>query len=277
MWTNRKEEAIHMKKTAKPELIIFSKNLRKYYERWEKEKGKKGYEDFADALSQYSDGDHIPTRFSISDWMNAKSKPRMYMSAICTVLGVSEEDLNAPDNMHDRYTYDLESGKEFLNSEKVIADSLGLTPEFMRLCFKAIDPSDFPIWTSYTKAGDMSDSHVARKKPGTAPEIDGKEYETFQIKVRTENGKSRNVYLSEADLYVMKKMQDEVISYIDYLVYKRKEEMKRELAEIQAKTYIKDKETGIVTEHALSNETICQIDPVADYLYQKYHSEKKEG
>ncbi len=206
-----------MGKERKPQNEVFAKNFGMYFKRWQAETGGT-QDDFAVQVG-------IADRKSISDYLNAKHKPSEdNLNAICEELGVTV-DMLYQSNKQDQYRYDKAFTESLHMRFQKFTNDIGLSNEFMKFLKEFIPDQDFPVYSPIRKTGGLF-TEVSFVRPKSAEAFQCDEQNEYQRK--REDGKTIN--LTEFDYLFMKDLQSEVISYIEYLCFKRKKEMEDEVS-----------------------------------------------
>lgn len=237
---------------------IFAKNLKKKYIEMYKSKGK--------TMSDLADDIGLSDYKSISNWINGYQYPSQdNMEILCDLLKTTEEELNTPvyNSFEDKYENDPIFTEDMINGFKLFSSGIGLNNDFLSFVRSTIPDKLFPKYTiinSQTILKDFDFKKVwVREQPLRAMKSTPK-YAKYQLHIGDET-----YNLEYPDLAFLKDVQDEIISYIEYLFYKRKLEMENELSTVIEETTETDSE-GRQFEKGMLPERLKEIDKYYKYI-----------
>ncbi len=244
------------KEQRKPQYEIFARNFSDHFEEWQK-RTKGTQESFADLIGT--------TRKTVSNWMNAINYPQeKLLEAICQTLNVTEQELNVG-TIKEYLKYDENFNEDVHRESKEYTDSIGLNSHFMKFMKENISDDIFPLWSTIVET---SFDTLGRKYDLEAFQSEGQN--EFQRKL--EDGKTVN--LTYVDYMFMKDVQNEVISYIQFLCYKRKREMEEEVKACQNEydqlTFVKSN-----TIHDIAMKHDKYMERLQEVLKNGKHKEKR--
>lgn len=242
--------------TKKIKNPIYAKNLKPAYERWKKDKPGRNMEDLAAEVG-------VRDRKSVSQWINGEVTPeRANLEKLCDVLGITEEELNGTESISEQFKYDGNFTENLHNGFQQFNAAIGLNEDFLKFIRAAIPDSEFPLWKEvYHPLDPVGVSKYEHREPMEAFYTDKRNY--FQLTV--EDG--RTVNLLYPDFAFLKDIQTEVIQYVEYLYYKRRQEMERELQYFNDK-YVTD--TGAV---GVGRKTIYSLTKYSEYMLREKQKE----
>ena len=200
---------------SKPQYMLFAKRITHLCYKWKTERKAQGlpYSDAALAEELINTGSDITDKElelganTISRWKHGKAYPSdIYLSIIGKYFNIDPDEYFSP-------IYDWEKGSDkAFNDEKThslyhLCEEIDLSPDLV----KFITSNDklemlFPFDSSYRVY--METGTISNKSP-------------FQISNRTQTR-----YLNENDLSFIKSIQQEVVDYISFLMFKEKERIK---------------------------------------------------
>lgn len=161
--------------------------------------------------------------YYVTDWKTGRSGiPYKHLSKICEVLGVSEDRYylkTHTEHYENSKRYITEVGKK--NAD--LAKEKGLDLDLVRALSQVVDfDESFPVYAPFNR---IKGSTVCRSVNNDSAPIDSS-LDYLQVE---QDGKRKTFHV--ADLAFLKEVQDQVVDYVNYLFYRRKQEMKREEAQ----------------------------------------------
>lgn len=256
-----------MKKERKIENEIFAKNLKYYFKLWKSEKDENEEENRSQALFAKK---VLSNRKSVSDWMNAKTKPQDdQIERICGVLGIKKEMLYDSSDQ-EKLLYDKQFTREIHEHYQQYCDGLGLSHDFMKFLKSEIQDELFPVWTPIMEDGLVNPFEEDKFRRATPPKVYQSKNE-YQRQTVTEKG-IRTVNLTYIDYEFMKEVQEEVISYIEYLYFKRKKEMEITVEKVNSENITK-REDGVIFVSVPSRKKMEEMDRFEKYRTKEHVEE----
>lgn len=194
---------------------------------------------------------------SVSDWTRGVSYPTPEkMECICKILDV-EESYFQPTSLRERYWFSQEGVDEDARKKSEYADLIGLNENFLIGLREIVDfDKYYRVYTPLQVEGFFSSERYIRIPEDRCADIE-KATSNGQIYQVCRNGK--RIQLRKEDLEFLKDLQDEVSQYVEYLLYKRIQDMQKELEDLERDSMGK---SGVFT--VFSDEKIG--------TYDKYHS-----
>lgn len=170
------------------------------------------------------------SRGSVANWKKGVLPDSYSLEEICRVFGVKKEyfQINSREDMYQfSQEYITDVGRENAQFAEEIGFDMGLLSALRRLVdFEKL----FPIYSNILPTLGRLDSCItAFRNPNLANSetIQNEELKDLQIE---RDGKL--ITLHKNDLKFLKDVQDEVVRYVEYLFYKRSEEMEEEIIDI---------------------------------------------
>ena len=197
----------------------------------------------------------------VSKWLHG-SVPEFYnLDAICEVLGLEIEYFSPTreENYRDSTQYITELGKAHTEFSKEI----GLDLDFLKGLHNVVDfDSLFPMYSPII--ADHSDILTKYKRQlnfaNSAPIDDDLDF--LQI-----HRYGKTLTLHRCDLAYLREVQDQVVEFVGYLFYKRREEMKGEVKEANSRSHFETMNGGKAFR-PLHREEFLEIDRLAHYVYK---------
>lgn len=221
----------------------------------QKAKGKPG--------SQYEFARQVGVEpYYVTDWKTGRHGiPYLYIEKICEVLGVST-DVYEPRTHSEKYQYSSDFITDIGKAHVEFANKEGLDLTLVEALTKIVDfNKTFPVYTPIRLNTQFLDPEYIRMINADSAPID-KKLEFLQV---TRDGK--RITLHRADLAFLKEVQDRVTEYVEYLFYRRAQEMKDELTQVNKDLHITLKDGGQAVKK-ITREYIETID-----RFNKYHVE----
>lgn len=197
----------------------------------------------------------------VSKWANGTRPEKENLDCICEVLGLpinhfepSDRDLYRDSSKfitalgRDNVDFAKEKGLDldFVKGLQNVVDFDSLFPLYSRII---VDNSD--LLPTYKRQSNFADS---------APIDD--ELDFLQI-----HRGDKTLTFHRCDLAYLREVQDQVVEFVEFLFYKRHEEMKREVEEINKRTHMKTSNGG-EGFRPLHQDEMLEIDRLIQYAYK---------
>lgn len=206
-------------------------------------------------VTRYKKGEQYPSDKTLEKICKVLDKPKDYF------VPTTKEELykNSP-------LYMTKLGK----SHADFAETIGLDLDFLKGLHDVVDfDSLFPMYSRIIRDDSdyFSPKYVRQSNFADSAPIDD-ELDFLQV-----HRDDQTLTLHRCDLAYLREVQDQVVEFVEYLFYKRREEMKREVEEVNRRTHSKTKDGGDGFR-PLHREELLEIDRFAKYAYT---DKPKEG
>ena len=239
------------KKERKKENAYIAKRMTEVTDQWKMATGM-SQEDLAELIG-------VKSPNSITDWRRGYSRPSEdNLKKVCDVTGVPI-DVFYPSTHGEKYEYDVDAITEIGKENAAYAEEKGLNLELVRAISNMIDfDSLFPLYSPIVYRGEDPETHFkiyGRRAdfPNSGRIIDD-ELKFIQIE---RDGKL--ITFHRCDLAFLKEVQDQVIGFVKFLFYNRREEMEQEVRAFN---------DDLIIEAALPDGSVkpAQKDPTKDFI-----------
>ena len=256
-----------MPKPRKPEQEIFASNFKTLFENWQEEMKSEGSSGSQEHFAKLV----FSNRRSVSEWMNAQSKPsKETMKRICDIFHTTEEELNNGTRAQN-YRYSKNFTQEIHNKFMDYCEDLGLNHDFMKFVKTVIKDEEFPVWSPIYEPEENWLSPVLGEYE-RKPFYDAFESEsTNEFQRKTKDGKTVN--LGYADFGIMKEVQNEVSSFIEYSYFKVAKGMQEDLDSVN-RDYVHS-DTGEFI--GVSNKKLWERDRYSKYQTDTFIKEVRNN
>lgn len=261
-------------KTDNSKRAIFGAKFKTQFEKWQSEGDGRTQESFGEKI-------HPPaSRQSVMKWCRGVNIPTPdRIKQICGIFGLPEDYFDTGNATHEeKYKYESAFVTQIGRDHVEFAKEEGLNLDLVRVLSTMVDfDNDFPLyspinhWTIDSAGRKVYDRKVNHMD--SAPiDID----EDLQFLQFNRDGK--RITLHKCDLAYLKEVQDEVVSFVEYLFYKRSKEMEKEVESFNNDLIVSyaDSKGNITVEHkAVTEEYIRSHDRFAKYFSEIVPEKKK--
>lgn len=252
---------------------IFGARFSEQFQKWKRE---------GEGRTQTSFGklfDPPASRGSVMKWCNGDNIPSPdRLKRICEIFEVPEDHFDTKNATHDELYKHSSAFMSDLGKELVeYAKEKGLDLELVRVLSKIIDFDNlFPVYAPINDSkitGFFEREYKRSENMDSAPFDDDLHF--LQV-----NQDGRLITFSTIDLIFLKEVQDQIVDFVEYLLYKRKKEMDEEVQSFNDDLTIKGTTPdggSMILHKALTKEFILEHDRFAKYLTFEKEKDQKEG
>lgn len=235
-------------------------------------------QEFADRINQikydkYGIEGNVDNRF-VSKWLNGTVPEEENIKCICEVLGLSEDYFEPSDR--DRYRDDSQFITELGQKHVAFAKEIGLDLDLVKALHNLTDwDTIFPMY-SPIEPSDVEKFFLSNKWERLNGFVSSAPIDKSLDFLQTQKD-GKLLTLHRADLVYLKEVQDKVVEYVEYLFYKRAQEMKKEVEEVNA--FANPGGTGRRSK-LFVREHLFEIDRFQKYAYkpkEESPDENKDG
>lgn len=213
------------------------------------------------------------SRGSVSNWCKGEDIPsKDRLIQICKIFGVSEDHFDPENATHDELYKSSSNFIEGIGKKHVkFATLIDLDLDLIRALSHCVDFEKlFPLYSpidheTYDPETEQKvyDREVSFSGSAPVEEVDDK-LRFLQIE---RDGK--RITLHRCDLAYLKEVQDQVVTFVEYLFYKRSEEMKSEVQKFNDDLIEETKEDGEIKKayKSITPDYIRDHDRFAKYYY----------
>lgn len=213
-------------------------------------------------------------RNTVLKWCKGEIIPNQHNTKqICEIFGVSEDHFNTDNATHDELYKNSSNFIEGIGKKHVkFARMIGLDLDLVRSLSNCVDfDKSFPVYSPIEHSTfdpktnkDVYDREVAFQDSAPVEDVDEK-LRFLQI----EKGGKR-ITLHRCDLAFLKEVQDQIIDFVEFLFYKREEEMKRETQKFNDDLIVKSESPNgdmVIRHRGITKDYIIEHDRFAKYNY----------
>lgn len=213
-------------------------------------------------------------RGTVANWCIGKTIPNPYNTKrICEIFGVTDNYFNPDTATHDELYKNSSNFIEGIGKKHVdFARLIGLDLDLVRSLSNCVDFDKlFPVYSPIDH--ETVDPETSKKIYDREVDfMDSAHVEDVDEKLRflQVEQKMKRITLHRCDLAFLKEVQDQIINYVEFLFYKRTEEMKREVEEFNNDLTIEEVRSNgeIVIRHkGITKDYYIEHDRFARYNY----------